>query len=58
MYLATKRDNFNNTDDNSFDKGIPDADTKKIIQHHFKLKNKHAWKIHEVSMENVRKRDT
>ena len=45
MYLATKRDTFNNTDDSSFDKDIPDADIKKTIQHHFKLK-KHAWKTH------------
>ena len=29
---------YNNTDDNSLDKDIPDADSKKIIQHHFKLK--------------------
>ena len=29
---------INNTDDNSFDKNILDADSKKIIQHHFKLK--------------------
>ena len=38
MYLATKWDIFDNTDDNSFDKDIPDAESKKIIQHHFKLK--------------------
>ena len=38
MYLATKLDTFNNTDDTSFDKDIPDSDGKKIIQHHFTLK--------------------
>ena len=40
LYLATKLDTFNNTDDTSFDKDIPDADSMKIIQHHFKLKKK------------------
>ena len=29
MYLATKRDTFNNNDDDSFDKDILDADSKK-----------------------------
>ena len=43
-------------DDNSFDKDIPAADSKKIIQHHFKLKKKHAWKIHKLCVENVRKK--
>ena len=38
VYLATKSDAFNKTEDNSFDKDIPDADSKKIIQYHFKLK--------------------
>ena len=38
MYLATKWDTFNNNDNESFDKDIPDADSKKIIQHSFKLK--------------------
>ena len=38
MYLASKSDTFNKTEDNSFDKDIPDADSKKIIQYHFKLK--------------------
>ena len=55
MYLATKWDTFDNTDDDSFDKDILDADSKKIIQHHFKLK-KQAWKIHEVSVQNARKK--
>ena len=40
----------------SFDKDIPDADSKKIVQHHFKLKKKHVWGIHELCVENVRKR--
>ena len=40
-------DNLSNTDDNSFDKDIPDADSKKIIQHHFKLKPK------KIYMENT-----
>ena len=40
VYLATEWDTFRNSDDNSFDKHIPDADSKKIIQHHFKLKKK------------------
>ena len=35
VYLAI------NNDDDSFDKDIPDAHSKKVIQHHFKLK-KHA----------------
>ena len=48
---------FNNTEDNSFGKDIPDADSEKITQHHFKLKKQHAWKIHEPCVENVRKRD-
>ena len=56
MYLATNRHTFNNTDDNSFDKDIPDADSKKIIQHHFKLKKVHAWRIHELCVENVKKK--
>ena len=43
VYLATKWDAFNKTGDNWFDKGIPGADSKKIIQH-FKLKKKRAWK--------------
>ena len=30
VYLAIKRDAFNKTEDNSFDKDIPDADSKKI----------------------------
>ena len=38
MYLATKWDTFNNTDDNSFDKDITDTDSKKTMQDHFKLK--------------------
>ena len=42
MYLATKWDTFNNTDDNSLDKDITDADSKKIIQHYFKLKKMHG----------------
>ena len=29
VYLATKWDNFNNTDDNLFDNDIPDADSMK-----------------------------
>ena len=44
MYLATNWDTFNNTDKNSLDKDISDADSKEIIQHHFKLKKKHEWK--------------
>ena len=46
MYLATKGDTSNNNDDDSFDKGIPDVDSKEVIQHHFKLKKK-------TSMENM-----
>ena len=38
MYLATKWDTFDNAEENSFDKDIPDADSKKIVQYHFKLK--------------------
>ena len=53
MYLATKSDN-----DKPFDKNIPDADRKKIIQHHFKLKKKHAWRLHELCVENVSKKET
>ena len=34
------KQNYCLTEDNSFDKDIPDADSKKIIQHHFKLKKK------------------
>ena len=33
VYLATKLGTSGNTDDNSFDKDIPDADSKKVIQH-------------------------
>ena len=40
---------------NSFDKNIPDADNKIIIQQHFKLK-KYAWRIYELRVENVRKK--
>ena len=40
-------------DNNSFDENIPDADSKKIIQHHFKVKKKHAWRLHELCVENV-----
>ena len=36
---------------NSFDKNIPDADSKKIIRHHFKLKKKRACRIHELCVE-------
>ena len=54
MYLATKLYTFNNTDDNSFGKDIPDAYGMKIIQHHFKLK-KNVWKIYELCVENVKK---
>ena len=43
-------------DNNSFDKNIPDADSKKIIQHHFKVKI-YAWRLHELCVENVGKRD-
>ena len=43
VYLATKWDTFNYTDDNSFDKDIPDADSKKIIQHHFKVTPTTFW---------------
>ena len=42
MYLTTKRDTFNNTD----------ADSKKIIQHHFKPKKTC------LCVENVRKKET
>ena len=38
LYLATNWETFNNNDDVSFDKDIPDADGKKVIQRHFKLK--------------------
>ena len=31
VYLATKSDTFNNNDDDSFDKDIPDTDSKKVI---------------------------
>ena len=66
MYLATKWDSFDNTEDNSFDKDIPDVDSKKIVQHHFKLKKNmcgqymsFVWRIWEketfdVVMINVR----
>ena len=37
MYLATKLVHSN--DDDSSSKTILDADSKKVIQHHFKLKN-------------------
>ena len=57
MYLPTKRDTFNNNNDNSFDKDIPDADSKKIIQHNFKLEKKICMNICELCVENVRKRD-
>ena len=40
VHLATKSDAFSKTEDNSFDKDIPDADSKKIKQYHFKLKTK------------------
>ena len=52
MYLATKCDTFHNNDDDSSDKVIPDADSKKVTQHHFKLKEIHAWKICEPCVEN------
>ena len=55
VYLATKCDIFNNTNDNSFNKDIPEADSKKIIQH-VKLKKKYAWRIHELCVENVWKK--
>ena len=35
MYLATNLDTFNNNED-EFAKDIPDADGKKVIQHHYK----------------------
>ena len=54
--VAIKSDAFNNTEDNSFDKNIPDADSEKIIQHHSKLKKIHAWKVHELCVENVRQK--
>ena len=38
VYLATKLDTFNNNDADTFDKCIPDADSKKVIQHHFQNK--------------------
>ena len=38
--LATKWDTFNNNDDDSFDKDILDADSKKVMQYHFRLKTK------------------
>ena len=47
---------FNNTEDNSFGKDIPDADSEKIIQHHFKLKKMHAWKIHDLYVEKMREK--
>ena len=37
-------------------KSIPDADSKKIIPHHVKLK-KHAWRLHEQCVENMKKRE-
>ena len=33
---GAKLDVFNNNDDDSFDEDIPDADSKKVMQHHFK----------------------
>ena len=56
MYLATKLNTFHNNDDDPSDKDIPDAGSKKVIQHHFKLKKIHAWKICELCVENVRKK--
>ena len=47
VYLAAKWDAFNSTEDNT---------GKKIIQHYFKLKKRHAWKIYELCVENVRKK--
>ena len=56
MYLATKRDTFNNNDDDSFDKDVPDADSNKVTRHHFKLKKKRAWNICKLRVENVKKK--
>ena len=47
---------LNNTDDNSFDKNISDADSKKIIQHHFKLKKNMHGEYMSYVWENVRKK--
>ena len=53
MYLATKLGTFNNMDCNSFDKDILDADSKKIIQHHVKLKK---TCVENTCVDNVRKK--
>ena len=57
VYLATKWHTFNNTDDNSFDKDIPDADRKKIIQHYFKLKKDMRGEYMSYVWRMWRKRD-
>ena len=46
-----------NNDDDSFDKDIPDADSKKVREYHFKLKkDMHGKHMSYVCVENVRKR--
>ena len=57
MYLVTNSDTFNNNDDDSFDKDIPDADSKKVTQHIFIIKtNMHGKYVSYVS--RMREKET